>query len=410
MSSQSKTRVLHIITRLILGGAQENTLLTVVGQKESNRYDVVLLSGIDEGPEGTLHEEAARHGVDLVLTPWLVRPISPLKDLIALITLYRFIRKGRFEIVHTHSSKAGILGRVAARLAGVPVIVHTLHSLVFHEYQGRLKNRLYILLKKLCVPLTDCYISVCQATTRGALNEGIAFPDRYITVYSGIDLASFLEVGGRLTTEQAKSRLGLDPARPVVGKVARLMHQKGHDLFLQSAARIAAEHRDVQFLLVGDGILRQALERMASDLGIGDRIVFAGRVNREEVPAYLRAMDVVVHTSIREGIARVIPQAYAVGVPVVALNLDGAPEVIEHGCTGFLVEPGSAAGVAEAVGTLLRSSQLRLEMGQRGREIVLKKFPLEVMVEQIDKIYERLLASKGLIPQTGPHSIRQAVL
>lgn len=412
MSSPSRIRVLHIITRLILGGAQENTLLTVVGQKESHRYDVVLLSGIDEGPEGTLHEEAARHGVDLVLTPWLVRPISPFKDLMALITLYRFIRKGRFEIVHTHSSKAGILGRVAARLAGVPVIVHTLHSLVFHEYQSRLKNRVYILLKKLCAPLTDCYISVCQATTRGALNEGIASPDRYITVYSGIDLAAFLEIGGRLTTEQAKSRLGLDPARPVVGKVARLMHQKGHDLFLKSAARIAVEHRDVQFLLVGDGILRESLERMASDLGIGDRIVFAGRVNREEVPAYLRAMDVVVHSSIREGVARVIPQAYAVGVPVVALNLDGAPEVIEHGRTGFLVEPGpeSETGVAEAVGTLLRSGPLRREMGERGREIVLKKFPLEVMVEEIDKIYQRLLARKGLIPQTGPHSIRQAVL
>jgi len=403
MINRPKVKVLHIITRLILGGAQENTLLTVIGQQRTGCYDVVLLAGIDEGPEGTLHDEAKRHGVSLVLSPWLVRQISPLKDAVALLILYRFIRQGRFDVVHTHSSKAGILGRIAARLAGVPVIVHTLHSLVFHEYQSRLKNRLYILLKKLCAPLTDCYISVCDATTRGAIKEGIGNPDRYVTVYSGIDLAPFLEISETMTIAQAKRQLGVDPNTPVVGKVARLMHQKGHDLFLKAAVRIAREHSDVRFLLVGDGILRQSLKQMASELGIGDQVIFAGRLNREDVPAYMRAMDVVVHTSIREGVARVIPQAYAVGVPVVALNLDGAPEVIEHGQTGFLVEPGSEAAVADAVGGLLRSSDLRQEMGERGRKIVLKKFPVEVMVDAIDHLYEILLARKGLTGRAPMH-------
>lgn len=406
----SKVKVLHIITRLILGGAQENTLFTVMGQQRSGRYDVVLLSGIDEGPEGTLHDQARAEGVNLVLVPWLIRPIRPVQDAKALLALYRFIKKGKFDIVHTHSSKAGILGRVAARVAGVPVVVHTLHSLVFHEYQSQFKNRFYVFLKRLCAPLTDRYISVCNAVTQGALKQGISSEDRYVTVYSGIPLGPFLKVGKQLAIEEAKVRLGLDPARPVVGKVARLYHQKGHDLFLRAAAFIVAQNPEVVFLLVGDGILRETLEQMTYALGIHDRVVFAGRVAPSEIPTYMRAMDVMVHTSIREGVARVIPQAYAVGTPVVALNLDGAPEVIEHGRTGFLVEPGADTSVAEAVGTLLRSRQLRQEMGQRGREIVLQKFPVEVMVEQIDEIYGKLLEQKGLAVRTTSRVMERAVL
>lgn len=404
-----KIRVLHIITRLILGGAQENTLLTAIGQHRSRRYDVILLAGVDEGPEGTLHDEARASGLPLVLVPWLVRPITPLKDLFALIALHRFIRKGKFDIVHTHSSKAGILGRIAARMAGVPVVVHTLHSLVFHEYQSRFKNRVYILLEKLCAPLTGLYISVCDAVTRGALKEGIASPDRYVTVYSGIDLTPFVEVSRRFTVEQAKERLGLDPTRPVVGKVARLYYQKGHDLFLRAAARIAADNPKVLFLIVGDGLLRPHLVQMAQDLGIGANVVFAGRVAPSDVPTYMRAMDVVVHTSIREGVARVIPQAYAVGIPVVALNLDGAPEVIEDGRTGFLVAPGSEADVAKAVGVLLRSAPLRQEMARKGQDIVLQKFPVEVMVEKIDELYTKLIVKKGLGAETVPGGLGRAI-
>lgn len=401
MTEQRKIRVLHIITRLILGGAQENTLLTVIGQQCSDRYSVVLLSGIDEGPEGTLHQEAQEHGVNLVLTPWLVRPIHPLMDLVALFVLYRFIKRGRFDIVHTHSSKAGLIGRIAARMAGVPVIIHTLHSLVFHEYQSRLKNWLYIRLKKLCAPMTDYYISVCDATTRGALQAGIGSPNRYVTIYSGIDLSPFIEVSRQLTPEQAKIRLGIDPTQSVVGKVARLYYQKGHELFLQSAARVAAAYPHVVFLLVGHGVLRQSLEQQARDLGIIDRVVFAGRVKPSEVPLYMRAMDVVVHTSVREGVARVIPQAYAVETPVVALNLDGAPEVIKDGQTGFLVEPGSDIVVAEAVVKLLQSSELRREMGRRGRALVLARFPVEVMVNRIDDLYTEVLRRKGLVGAKG---------
>jgi glycosyltransferase involved in cell wall biosynthesis len=393
---QPRIRVLHIITRLILGGAQENTLWTVVGQQRSKRYDVVLLSGIDEGPEGTLHDVARTEGVNLVLTRWLVRPINPVKDLIALLSLYRFIKRGRFDIVHTHSSKAGILGRVAARLAGVPVVVHTLHSLVFHEFQSEFKNRLYIWLKKWCAPLTDCYISVCDAVTKGALKEGISSPHKYVTIYSGINLKPFVDIGTQLTPEEAKAQLSLDPARPVVGKVARLYHQKGHDLFIRAAARIAERDPAILFLLVGDGILRGPLEAMTKDLGIESQVVFAGRVDPSRIPLYMRAMDVLVHTSVREGVARVLPQAYATGTPVVAFNLDGAPEVIADGQTGFLVEPGSVEGIAKGVTTLLESASLRGEMGQRGRDIVMGKFPVEVMVERIDSMYSMLLAEKGV--------------
>lgn len=402
MTPVRKPKVLHVITRLIVGGAQENTLLTAAGQHKSGKYHVVLLCGPDEGPEGALYDQARAMGVKLVFLRSLVRPINPLKDLLALFSLYRFIKTERFDIVHTHSSKAGILGRFAARLAGVPVVVHTLHSLVFHEYQGQLKNRLYIFLKRLCAPLTDHYISVCDAVTAGALQAKVGSADRYTTIYSGIELSGFVTIGRSLTPQDAKIRLGLDPSKPVVGKVARLYHQKGHDYFLRAASRIAVDHPDAVFLLVGDGILRASLFQMSKDLGIADRVVFAGRIDPSEIPVYMQAMDVVVHTSVREGIARVIPQAYAVGKPVVAFDLDGAPEVIQNGRTGFLIPAGSEPGIADAVLKLLRSSQLRAEMGQAGREIVMRLFPVEVMVEAIDAVYAMLLARKGLaVPCTG---------
>ena len=332
-------RVLHVITRLILGGAQENTLLTAIGQHRDPAFEVTLLVGVDDGPEGDLHAQARAAGVRLVVLPSLVRPIRPDKDLRAWWGLYRFMRRGRFDIVHTHSSKAGILGRLAARRAGVPIVVHTLHSLVFHEYQSAWKNRLYIALKRLCAPLCDVLISVNDKTTEGALAAGIGRPEQYITIYSGMNLDPFLAVREQLTPAEAKRRLGIPPDAPVVGKVARLFPLKGHNEFLAAAERISAARPDAWFLLVGHGILRAELEEITRRIGIWPRTVFAGLVAPDAVPVHMQAMDVVVHSSLREGIARVLPQAGAVGKPVVAFALDGAPEVIRHGVSGYLAPP-----------------------------------------------------------------------
>ena len=395
MSDERPLRILHVITRLILGGAQENTLLTVIGQQRRPRYRVTLLSGIDEGPEGNLHDRAHVAGVDLVLEPSLVRPIRPLMDLRCLVRLYRFMRRGRFAIVHTHSSKAGILGRVAARLARVPIVVHTLHSLVFHEYQEAWKNRLYISLKRLCAPMTDALISVNDKTTQGALAAGIGRPEQYVTIFSGMELQPFLAVRDALPSGDAKRRLGIPADAPVVGKVARLFPLKGHAQFFEAAAHIARAEPRAFFLLVGNGTLRAELEQRARALGLAERMVFAGLVPPEDVPACLQAMDVVVHASLREGIARVIPQAGAVGKPVVAFAMDGAPEVIRDGVSGCLVPPRDTAAMAERTLALLADPERRRALGEAGREFAAAHFRVESMVERIDAVYERLLAARG---------------
>ena len=396
MAQTRKVRVLHVITRMIVGGAQENTLFTAALQTKNPRYDVTLLTGVDDGPEGDLLDAARAQGVRLQIEPLLVRPIRPFVDLRAFLMLRRFMKNGRFDIVHTHSSKAGILGRMAAHSADVPIVVHTLHSLVFHEYEKAWKNTLYIALKRLCAPWTDSFISVNQKTLDGALAQGIGTPEKHIKIFSGMDLAPFLNVSKGLSAAQAKKQAGIPEDALVVGKVARLFPLKGHDLFMDAAGKVAAVRPDVHFLLVGGGILRESLEEQARKLGIADRVHFAGLVRPEEVPALIQAMDVVVHSSLREGIARVIPQAGAVGKPVVTFDMDGAPEVIRDGVSGYLAPPQDTTALAGRVVELLASASERERMGREGQKFARENYSAELMVDRINAVYERLILEKQL--------------
>ena len=389
-------RVAHIITRLILGGAQENTLYTAIGQHRDPRFDVTLIVGVDEAGEGDLFAQAEAAGVNLVVVPSLVRPVRPATDIRALVTLTRMLRDGQFDIVHTHSSKAGIVGRMAAKLAGVPVIIHTLHSLVFHEYQSAWKNRVYVVLKRLCAPMTDRLISVNAQTGRGALAQGIGQPEQHVTIFSGMELDKFLNVSSELPVEEAKRRAGIEPDVPVVGKIARFFPLKGHEQFLASAIDIARREPRVKFLLIGDGPYREEFEARAARAGILNRMVFSGRVPPEDVPSWIQAMDVVVHTSLREGIARVLPQAGAVGKPVVTFALDGAPEVIREGVSGFLVPPLDTAALADRVIQLLRDDDARTKFGAEGRTFAAQHFGLQTMVDRISDVYFQALTAKGL--------------
>ena len=381
-------RVLHVITRMILGGAQENTLLSVEGLHQRPEYDVDLLSGVDEGLEGELLTRA-RKSVRVIVVPELCRSVSPVADAMALGKLYRAIRAGGYHIVHTHSSKAGVLGRVAARLAGAPIVVHTLHSLVFHDYQPWLVNRALWAAKKACAPMTDHFISVSEAVRRKALAERIGRPEQHTTIYSGMELDWFLHAAVDGAT--IRRELGISLDAPVVGKIARLFPLKGHEQFLDAAPAIVEGSPTVRFLLVGDGVLRERLQDRARRLGILDHFVFAGLVGRERIPAMLAAMDVVVHTSLREGLARVLPQALAMGRPCVTFDLDGAPEVVVPGRTGFLVRPGDTSGLAAAVVQLLQDPALRQSMGQEGRRLVDPMFRAEKMVQDIAALYSSLI-------------------
>lgn len=389
MPNSQPVRVLHIITRLIVGGAQENTLLSVEGLDGLPEYEVTLATGVDDGPEGDLLERA-RRTTRLVVVPELGRSINPLSDIAAFYKLYRLIRKGRYHIVHTHSSKAGVLGRLAAKLAGTPIIVHTLHSLVFHDYQPWAVNRLWWVVKKLCAPMTDHFISVSSIISQKAIAAGIGPPEKFTTIYSGMELDWFLD--SNVDPAAVRREFGIPEDAPVVGKIARLFSLKGHDQLLDAAPEVVRRHPDVRFFLIGDGLLYEHLRRRAREAGILDNFVFAGLIPRERIPEMIAPMDVVVHTSLREGLARVLPQALAMGKPCVSFDIDGAPEVVIPGETGYLVKPGDDRELANAISALLDDPHLRARMGEAGRHRVDPAFRAETMVEQIASVYKMLLS------------------
>lgn len=387
MANNEPLRVLHIITRLIVGGAQENTLLSVEGLDSLPEYDVTLVTGLDSGPEGDLLERA-RRTTRLIVVPELGRSISPLADIRAFWKLYRLIREGRYHIVHTHSSKAGVLGRIAAKLAGTPIVVHTLHSLVFHDYQPLVINRLWRLVKKFCAPMTDHFISVSDIISRKAVEAGIDRPEKFSTVYSGMELDWFLKADADPIA--IRREFGLPQEAVVIGKIARLFPLKGHDQLMDAAPAIVKRHPGVRFFLVGDGVLYEHLRKRAREAGILNSFVFAGLIPRERIPAMLSAMDVLVHTSLREGLARVLPQALAMGKPCVSFDIDGAPEVVIPGETGYLVRPGDSEALADAVSRLVADGDLRARLGAAGRRRVDPAFRAETMVREISNLYKKL--------------------
>ncbi len=373
---------------MIVGGAQENTLLSVIGLDQMPEYEVTLMSGIDKGREGELLS-MAREKCRLIIVPEMGRSINPFSDLIAFWKIYRLIRQGHYHIVHTHSSKAGVLGRVAAWLAGTPIIVHTLHSLVFHDYQPWFINKSWRGIKKMCAPITDYFISVSEIIVQKAIKAGIDKPEKFRTIYSGMELDWFLNA--KFDSKKIRREFGIPEAAPVVGKIARLFPLKGHDQLMDAAPEIVKRVPDVRFFLIGDGILLEHLQARAREYGILENFVFAGLVDRGRIPDMISAMDIVVLTSLREGLARVLPQSLAMGKPCVSFNIDGAPEVVINDKTGYLVEAYDNKGLAKAISQLLENPELRRQMGENGRRHVDPAFRTETMVKEIAEVYQMLL-------------------
>jgi glycosyltransferase involved in cell wall biosynthesis len=384
-------KVAHVITRMIIGGAQENTLYTVAGLKEYGEYACVdLITGPTTGPEGSLIADAGlKEGRDYILVPELIRAISPYKDLLALIRLYRLFRRKKYDVVHTHSSKAGIIGRLAAKMAGVKIIVHTIHGLPFHEYQPRYVNAAYVLLEKIAALMTTRIITVCRVMEEKALKKGVGRKGQFVTIYSGMDLDSFLEA--RREREKMRESLGITRDEIVIGKIARLFELKGHEYLFQAMKDIIKHDPEARILLVGDGTRREELISMAKELGIYSRVIFAGLVNPQDIPRYLSAMDILVHVSLREGLAKTLPQAMAAGIPVVSFNIDGAREVVENGENGYLVDPGDVPMLRDAILTLMKDGEFRDRLGKYGRNKVDPVFRREYMVRKIHDTYMELM-------------------
>jgi glycosyltransferase involved in cell wall biosynthesis len=381
-------RIVHVITRLIIGGAQENTLLTVEGLHHHYHDDVTLITGPAEGPEGDLFDRAAQLGLKVEVFPELVRPIRPNVDLKAYQRLRAAFRRLEPEVVHTHSSKAGILGRAAAWHERVPAVVHTIHGMPFGEFETPLKNRLYIVLERWAARRCHAIVSVCDAMTEQALAAGIGRPEQFLTVYSGMDADAFLNPPR--SRDDVRRELGLVGDEVAFATVARLFELKGHDDIVAVAATVLASNPKVRFVWIGDGILRDNLIAELERRDIRDAFILTGLVPPNRIPELLGAVDAVIHPSLREGLARVLPQALLVGRPVISYDIDGAREVVFPE-TGILLKPRDLDGLRQAILKLAASSETRAAMGREGRSRFGEQFRHETMTRRLRSLYQRLL-------------------
>lgn len=407
-------RILHISTRLILGGSQENTVLSCEGQSRLG-HDVHLAFGPIFGPEGSLFERASnfrcrdpksneelRIGMHEVTS--MVREINPIKDLRCYFALRSLIRDLKPDIVHTHSSKAGVLGRAAAwtemkRFAkeGHKLgVVHTIHGPPFHKFLPRRTNAIYIAGEKFAARRCHRIVSVADAMTEQFLAERIGTPDLYSTVYSGMEVERYLDArdadGRPFTSDRVRESLGLSPMDFVIGTVARLAELKGHDDLLDALGTDLKANPNWKLLWVGDGWWRDRLLKRVAEMGLTDQIVTTGLVPSERVPEMMRAMDVLVHPSYREGLPRTVPQALLCAVPVIAYDVDGTKEICLDGKTGFLIRPRDLEGLRKAVKRLYDAPDERARMANTGRELCRVRFSAETMVAELEKVYALALA------------------
>ncbi|MEX5215232.1 MAG: glycosyltransferase family 4 protein [Nitrospiraceae bacterium] len=387
----SLTRIAHIITKLELGGAQQVALFTVA-QLNRAKYAPILIAG----EPGLLDEEArAIAGLEFHRVPSLVRPIHPWFDAIALYQLTRLLIRLRPTIVQTHSSKAGFLGRWAARLAGVPIILHYVHGYGFTPAQQPWLRRLLIWGERRTGRITTKVFTASSANLRQGVELGLFTEDKALWLPPGVDLEAIRK--RRVDVARTRRELGLESAGPLVGMVAPFKPQKAPVDFVRMAAAIHQQRPDVRFLLVGDGELREAVTDEVQRAGLSGYVFLAGW--RRDVWDILRCLDVFVLTSRWEGLPRVYLEALTSGIPVVGTRVDGASDVIRDGVNGFLVEPGDVSRLAGRVLWLLSHPTHARQMGLRGSRLPIL-FDCHEMVRRQEQVYDQLLSEL----EQQPHS------
>jgi len=388
-------KIVHIITRLIVGGAQENTLITCKLLAERG-HDVTLITGPALGPEGQLFDQTKNQEYRVVLINELRRAIEPVKDVISYYKIKKYLRQLQPDIIHTHSAKAGILGRYAAWslkgewAEGKPAVVHTIHGLAFHSYQCCLLNRFYIAVEKAAAKRTDFFISVADAMTSQSMAAGIGRPEKFATAYSAIEEKQFLEPIPPQQKLDFRKKHDIAEDAIVLIAIARLFMLKGHDYILESAKQLAPRFKKAVWLFVGDGNLAEYYKSQVRQLGLANRVRFTGLLPPNEIPLAIQSSDILVHCSLREGLARTLPQAMLCGKPAISFDVDGAREVVSEN-TGRLIEPENVEQLTAACAELIENGELREKLGRQGRESVKEKFAPDTMVNKIEDVYRNLL-------------------
>ena len=383
---------MHIITRLDKGGSAENTLLTCMGLTET--CELVLVHGVSFESQMTECEEkavesgileAGKKGVRVIAIPSLVRKISPGQDLRALFFLWRLVIRERPVIVHTHTSKAGILGRCAAKLAGVPTLVHTPHGHVFYGHFGPLASKFFLAIERLMALVTDRMVALTEAERNDYVAFCVSNPDKIVTIHSGVEIERYMNA--EVNIEDKKRSLGLDPKELVVGSIGWLLPIKGPMYLLRALARVWQSHPETRLLFVGKGDMEEQLRAEASRMGVSDKVTFLGW--RNDIPEIMHTLDILVLPSLNEGMGRVLVEAMAAGKPVVASSVGGILDLVKHGHNGFLVTPGDVVGLSLAIEELVRDERLRNEMGRRGSTMA-QNYSVEKMLREIDALYSSL--------------------
>lgn len=367
-----------LITRLDLGGAQEVALETAA-RLDADRFDVTLLAGSG----GLLDAEAAKRlGARFVAVPSLVHPIRPLQDLMALLWLWRWLVKERVQVLHTHSSKAGLLGRLAGFLARTPRVVHTVHGWSFNDFQRRPAYQAFAWLERGLGLITDALVVVAASLRDKGLLLGIGTPGQYHLVRAGVDRGAW----ARTPRSRAPLKKLIPGLRPkVVGVVANLKPQKAPLDFVRIAALVAARHKDVDFVYVGDGPLRQEALALAKELGVGSKVHLLGWQRDPRLLA--GGFDVFLLPSLFEGLPCVYPQVLSLGVPVVGTQVDGASEIVREGVNGYLCQPRDVQALADRVGALLGDAALRKRLGAAAKKSVGPEFGFDEMVRRTAEVY-----------------------
>ncbi len=369
-------KIVHIITRLELGGAQQNTLYTLENLQKG------VLGFLVAGRGGYLDTPAKKSGrYSVTFCPFLVRRVFPLADILAFFWIYFYLLGLKPDIVHTHSSKAGILGRWAAYFARVPVIIHTFHGFGFTPLQRTYVKIFFVFLERITAPVSDILITVARDNIRKALSEKIGKKNQYAVVRSGINIKKFEKPE---EFANIRNNLGINSAEKVVGNISCFKPQKGLEIFVKACAELDRKG-EYRFLLAGDGILRDRIENLICDLGLERKFILTGWVDGAE--KVLPAMDVMLHTAYFEGLPRVFPEAMAGGVPVVATEVDGASDIIIDGINGFLAPPGDYRVLAEKAYKLLEDDDLRKSIAAEARRRLKDEFDIGRMSEKLNDLY-----------------------
>lgn len=377
-------KIVHLITRLIIGGAQENTVLSCRGLVDLG-HDVALVSGLETGFEGSLWDQAKKSGATLVAAKHLRRRVHPWHDLRAVSELTRLLREFSPDVVHTHSSKAGILGRIAAHRAKVPIIIHTIHGMSFNRTQGRLTNQIYRALERYVAPLTTKFVTVADAMIEQSVSAGITPRDRFVTIRSGMDTERFSP--DREIRARVRSAWGLSEEHMVVGTIARLFDNKGYDEIIAALPAIATGAPLARFVWIGEGKHRTRYEAVLQKIGLRDRVIFCGLVPPDRVAELINGFDLVLHASRWEGLPRAVVQGLLMEKPAVSFDNDGAPEVVQPYVTGLLAPVGHVDELSRSVLVLCRDSELRTRLGKAGRASCLEVFGWRKMASQLENLY-----------------------